>query len=54
VENGGTLEEGITSLAGSCQAHRDLTLDAMVPSMITDMLARAAARDDIVLMGVEV
>lgn len=53
VEKAGNREQGIANLANLCHTYRELPLDGMVAALMSDMLAKSQAQDDIVLMGVE-
>jgi phosphoserine phosphatase RsbU/P len=53
VEAGGNLELGMAELMDLFLVHREESLEAMVELVMVDMLTQKQARDDIVLMGVE-
>ncbi len=54
VEAGGNVEKGVEKLVEVCGANRDLALEAMVQKIMAEMVGSDVARDDIVLMGVEI
>ena len=53
VETGGSREEGIQRLAQVCSSRRSTQLPELVPAVIDEVMAGAAASDDLLFMGVE-
>jgi sigma-B regulation protein RsbU (phosphoserine phosphatase) len=54
IELNGSRQDGISSLAQSCNAYRNEPLEKAVASIRSEVVAGATLQDDILLMGVDV
>jgi phosphoserine phosphatase RsbU/P len=54
IETWGGFQDGVRRLVDACIARREVPLETMVQSVVSDVTTADRVRDDIVLMGVEV